>query len=143
MKVLSLPVPPAANRYWRNFRGRMVKSKEARLYREAIWQLAFRWRKHLVPAGQKVAVRIVWTRRKRIGDLDNRLKVLLDSLQGIAWEDDKQVSLLEAVRVDGDHDAMDVVWCSVPDDASSAACYLDRPWPWSPTGVPSPDAPVR
>lgn len=43
----------------------------------------------------------VWIYRPRlIGDLDNRLKALLDSMTGIVYDDDQQVQQIHAVRYD-------------------------------------------
>ena len=39
-------------------------------------------------------------RPQRSGDLDNRLKCLLDSLNGIAWSDDGQIVEIHAYRHD-------------------------------------------
>lgn len=48
-----------------------------------------------------VSVSLVITRPAKRGDLDNSLKVLFDSLQGIAYENDSQVVELHAVRHEG------------------------------------------
>lgn len=45
-----------------------------------------------------VWVRIFAFRPAKRGDLDNMLKVVLDSLKGIAWQDDSQIVLLTASR---------------------------------------------
>ena len=106
-QTVTLPAPPSANRYWRNVKGRMVKSKEARAYAGNIWtMMAGRF----TAANYPVAVEIRWARRKRMGDLDNRLKVVLDALRGRAWLDDKQIEELHAYRTDGGDDTVTVTW---------------------------------
>jgi Holliday junction resolvase RusA-like endonuclease len=40
----------------------------------------------------EVALLITVFRPRKTGDLDNHLKVLLDSLNGVAYKDDKQVA---------------------------------------------------
>lgn len=95
---LTLPVPPSANRYWSIWRGRAVTSGAAHEYRRTV-QLAAR-AIGAVPTTQPVAVRIDWFREAKRGDLDNRIKCLLDALRGVAFMDDKQVVELHAYRRD-------------------------------------------
>lgn len=96
--TLTLPYPPSANRYWRSFRGRIVKSKEARDYQRAVGCLA----NVDAPSGfptlltGAVGLQLNFYRPQRRGDLDNRIKVLVDALQGIVYIDDAQVSELHA-----------------------------------------------
>lgn len=89
-----LPVPPSANRYWRVWRGRAVRSREATAY-IALVRVALRG---MAPATGPVRVTIGWFRGARRGDLDNRLKVALDALRGLAFVDDRQVVALSAWR---------------------------------------------
>lgn len=97
--MIELPFPPSANRYWRNFRGRIVKSDEARQY-----QTNARWIARCAgmhePITGKVAISLRVYRPAQRGDLDNRIKVLLDALQGVAYEDDKQIVELHAYQND-------------------------------------------
>lgn len=108
--MLMLPYPPSTNRYWRSFRGRMVRSKVAVDYKEAIQQMA-------IDAGFELRVGCVavdmllhpvlpkdWEKRQKKDaewllsvrriDIDNAMKVALDALQGIAYENDRQVTRL-------------------------------------------------
>ncbi len=101
MPVLTLPLCPSANRYWRTYRGRAVKSPEARNYRAIVAVLAKNARMARIEAPAPIAVSVTWERRERRGDLDNRLKVLLDALQGVAYDDDKQITELHAYLRDG------------------------------------------
>lgn len=95
---LRLPYPPTANLYWRSFRGRVVKSSEARAYQKlaAMYALAEGMR----PTAAPVAVILEVYRPRKQGDLDNTLKVLLDALKGVAYVDDAQVVELHAFRHD-------------------------------------------
>lgn len=96
--VLQLPYPVTANKYWRVWRGRAVKSKEARSYQLAVGQLA---RVAGVPKFLgSVRVCISVYRPQRRGDLDNCIKVVLDALKGIVFDDDDQVIELCAHRLD-------------------------------------------
>lgn len=94
--TFTLPYPPSANRYWRHNRGIIHRSTEAKAFmtRAAIMARA--------AGAVKVVgdVRIVLDvyRPAKRGDLDNSIKVLVDSLRGIAYEDDNQIVRIEANR---------------------------------------------
>lgn len=96
--ILDLPFPPTGNTYWRHFRGRVVVSTEARKYRQGIKLRALT--AGVKPLAGPVCVNVTVYRPRQIGDLDNSLKVLLDALRGVAFEDDKQVVELHALRLD-------------------------------------------
>jgi len=101
---MTVPEPPSANRYWRVYRNRVVKSAEARAYRQAVRMLA----KHSPRVGP-VAVTVTWYRGAKRGDLDNRLKVVLDAMEGVLYENDNQIVELHAYRIDDKGNArMDV-----------------------------------
>lgn len=95
---LELPEPPSANRYWRVWRGRTVKSAEARAYQAAVRVLAVNAK--VRPLRGDVRVLVVWRRSRRTGDTGNRYKVVEDALNGIAYQDDKQVRRLTIERID-------------------------------------------
>lgn len=96
--ALVLPVPPSANVWWRKWKNRMVLSAEARQYK-ADMRLLVRGQKCIVaPAPVRVTVR--WFRARKSGDLDKRLGVLLDALQGVCYENDSQIVELHAYRAD-------------------------------------------
>ncbi len=96
--ILTLPFPPSSNRYWRNFRGRVVKSQEARDYQQAVSCLANVGASNGFPTllTGAVGLQLNFYRPQRRGDLDNRVKILVDALQGIAYSNDSQVSELHA-----------------------------------------------
>jgi len=82
MLELEIPWPPSSNRYWRNIRGRTIVSKEARLYKFNIKELIFFIYKIKTPYFGKLELEIsAFPPDKRQRDLDNLLKVTLDSLQ--------------------------------------------------------------
>ncbi|MFY0567051.1 RusA family crossover junction endodeoxyribonuclease [Archangium lansingense] len=88
---LTLPYPPSANTYWKPARGRgLVPSDEARRYKAAVEQLARA--DGVLPLVGPVRLTLWAYRARRVGDLDNVRKVLLDALQGWAFLDDGQVS---------------------------------------------------
>ena len=93
-----LPLPPSANRYWRAFRGRTVVSADAKAYKHGVWLVC----QHagFSPFIGPVAVYAHVYRARKAGDLDNMQKVLLDSLNGIAYNDDAQIVELHSWRHD-------------------------------------------
>lgn len=52
--------------------------------------------KVLAPA---LGARVLWLATKRVGDLDNDLKALLDAMNKIAYEDDRYIDYFEVLRV--------------------------------------------
>jgi len=94
--VLTLPVPGSANRLSRTGKGRVYKPKAEREY-----QAAAGWAMASCPklAGD-VDVSVVWYRARRTGDVDNRLKPLLDALKDVAFGDDASVARLAIERID-------------------------------------------
>lgn len=99
--TLVLPVPPAANRYWRQGGGRIYKSQEARDYQTRVEEKLLAAK--LTMFRQPVAVDVLWFRGRRSGDLDGRLKVILDALQGTVYENDSQIRKLSAELIDVGH----------------------------------------
>lgn len=99
--MIILPYPPSANRYWRTFRGQVVKSDEARKYQESAGDAARAAGAQMLDGDVAITLRVY--RPQRRGDLDNRIKVLLDSMQGILFEDDAQVREIHAYLDDDRH----------------------------------------
>lgn len=96
--MITLPFPISANRYWRNFNGRMVISPEARAYKEAAAWTARAAGIEVIAGDVAVTLRVY--RPAKRGDLDNTVKILLDSLNGIAYNDDSQIVRIVAERYD-------------------------------------------
>lgn len=98
--TLTLPEPPSANRWWRNVHGRMVLSRRARQYKQdvAIRMVAARVSKIAHP--ESVEIEMTWYRGRKSGDLDKRIGILLDALQGVALDNDSQVTRILAIRED-------------------------------------------
>lgn len=93
-----LPMPPSANRYWRNYRGVTVSSEEARAYKREVAYLARQ--AGIQPVHGPLRVTLHFYRPRRAGDLDNRIKVGIDALNGLAWADDAQIVELHCYRRD-------------------------------------------
>ena len=107
MIKLILPYPVSGNRYWRHYKGRPVRSKEANTYRQEVVAkahqagvrhplgglLAVEYTLH--PVAPKDSARRAkkdpnWDDGVRCIDLGNCEKVASDCLNGIVIEDDKQ-----------------------------------------------------
>lgn len=86
---LVLPVPPTANDYWRHVGERVLRAKEADEYAAEVARTLLRT--SIVPIQGEVALRLVWYREARRGDLDNRTKQLFDALQGHLYRNDSQI----------------------------------------------------
>ncbi len=97
--TFDLPYPPSANRYWRHNRGIIHLSSEAKAYKQdaALCARAAGVR----PLAGDVSITLVVYRPAKRGDLDNSLKVLIDSLRGIGYGDDKQI---RGIKVDRHED---------------------------------------
>lgn len=95
---LTIPYPPSTNRLYRNMKGTMVKSAEARDYAFNVALLARTH--HLKPFEGEVVVTMDFYRPRKSGDLDNRLKAVLDALQGTGFVNDNQVVEIIARRFD-------------------------------------------
>ena len=131
MIVLTLPYPISSNRYWRPVNlGKhisIVPTKEAKQYREQVGWIA-RGAGARQPLTGRIAVDLKlyphrpqdWkTRQRKLGaawddsvqciDLTNAEKVLMDALNGVAFEDDKQVRRYTAERMEPDEHGARVV----------------------------------
>lgn len=93
--TLTLPVPPSANKYWIYARNRVMTSPEARAYKDAVRLLT-----RIDMISGPVAVNVSVYRPAKRGDLDNYLKIMLDALQGVLYEDDRQITEIHAFRYD-------------------------------------------
>jgi crossover junction endodeoxyribonuclease RusA len=94
-----LPYPPSANRYWRNYGGRVVRSKEAVDYKAEVERLlSGKLRVISSPRPVKLSLRLYRPVKSR--DLDNCIKILQDALQGLAFENDNQVVEIHATIED-------------------------------------------
>jgi Holliday junction resolvase RusA-like endonuclease len=84
-------------------------SPEATQYKHAakIRTYAAGWRQPITKPTD-VRLEVTWHRRHRLGDLDNRLKGLLDALEGLLYEDDKQIVEIVARVVMDSRDYMEV-----------------------------------
>ena len=100
--ILRLAYPVSANRYWRTFRGRTIRSSVADAYKAAARVVAERFGVVEIQGPVSVSIALLPKLTKRglasltRMDLDNCIKVTLDALNGIAYFDDAQVVNLTA-----------------------------------------------
>lgn len=96
MKLI-LPYPPSANTYWRSIgRGRVILSREARAYKRTVALIHSK----VKPLQGYLKLTMSVYRPLKRGDLSNRIKVLEDALNGIAYVDDDQIVEIHALRLD-------------------------------------------
>ena len=120
---LTMPEPPSANRYWRmgrsgqgGKRSHMILSSEARNYKAA-GRLAYAQATGTLKVAfvdGEIAVTLRWFRGRKSGDLDNRIKQVLDSLAGCAYTNDSQITELHCFRYDDAKNARMEVTLSRP-----------------------------
>lgn len=98
--TFTLPLPPSANAYWRSIvRGKravVLTSKEGRQYQEHAGTLLVC--KALQPIDGPVGVEARFFFKANRGDLDNRIKPLLDVLEGHCFANDEQIEHLTAIK---------------------------------------------
>jgi crossover junction endodeoxyribonuclease RusA len=115
-----LPMPPSANRYWVTFAyismnsrnpgkpmANTVPSTEAKEYKNEVRTLCIRNKVKRLHGAIEMDVKVY--RPMRRGDLDNRLKVLIDSLRELAYDDDDQIVKITAERFEDKHNPRVVV----------------------------------
>jgi Holliday junction resolvase RusA-like endonuclease len=87
--LISCPVPPSVNKMWLNKgNGARFRNPRASAFRESIARLLFS--KGVHRTGRFVRCRILVCNHETI-DLDNILKCTLDSLEGVAIDNDRQI----------------------------------------------------
>lgn len=96
--TITIPYPPSVNNYWKKWNNRIVISKEGRQYKADVADIGQKSSAKALNGPVALIIK-VWRPRK-VGDLDNSLKAILDALKGIAYQDDKQVVEIHAFRAD-------------------------------------------
>lgn len=93
-----MPWPPSANRYWRRVGNKTIISQDARLYIKNIKKLTLTWKNKKL--NNRIGVEIqAYPPDKRKRDLDNTLKVILDSLEKAGfYDDDSQIDKIYIER---------------------------------------------
>ncbi len=92
--------PPTANRMWRNGKGREYLSPAMKTFIQLVTVAAMAERFRVPSRWEYVDVAIYVSLRQRSGDVDNRIKPVLDALtRAGVWEDDKIVASVSARMV--------------------------------------------
>lgn len=110
---VQLPVPPSVNHYWRHVvakgRVRVLVSAAGRQYKASVGARLMHLRVRPFPAGSRLTMHAVVTfPDRRACDLDNRLKSLLDAMQGYAYADDAAFDRITIERAEPNKDAAGV-----------------------------------
>lgn len=99
--IITLPVPPRLNTKYRTTRnGGFYTHKTHRDYKTQVQKLCIASR--VIQHMGLVKMTLVWYRSRKAGDIDSRLKTLLDALNGFMYEDDSQIHELQVYRSDAD-----------------------------------------
>lgn len=92
MKIILEGTPVSTNSLYRRHGYIMYMSKEGKDLKESYqWQAKSQWKQD--PTDKPVEVFIkLYFKDKRLHDIDNYNKILFDSLTGIVWLDDNQIT---------------------------------------------------
>lgn len=100
-----LPYPPSGNDSKTPYRGRLIRSRPSKLYRQLVKAAVLSAYPFSVqesglpfPSGKLLVMRIFLLRKAARGDCDNAAKVLQDALQGLMYENDGQIEALHIER---------------------------------------------
>ncbi len=91
-------IPPSVNHYWASRGKRRFLTKRAREWKRLVADEVRRQLPKHKPLKGRLKVRVLLCVRYRRGDVDNRLKAILDAFNGLVWVDDRQVDFLSIER---------------------------------------------
>jgi crossover junction endodeoxyribonuclease RusA len=97
--VLELPFPPSVNTYYRRGAHATYMSKAGREYKQAVAEYVS-CNDFPKFGNKRLSVSmVVWPRDRRVFDIDNRIKSVLDSLQDAGlFDNDSQIDELSIYR---------------------------------------------
>ncbi|RLJ04205.1 MAG: hypothetical protein DRP08_02215 [Candidatus Aenigmatarchaeota archaeon] len=99
MVILAIEgLPPTINHYWGVRGKRRFVKKEGKEWKKKVWATAKNKKIEKFDKDKKIVMSIFFLSPRNFGDLDNRLKPLLDSLEGVLFENDKQIRKFEVVE---------------------------------------------
>ena len=91
-------IPPSVNHYWASSGKRRFLTKRAREWKRLVKDEVRKQLPKHKPITGRVSVKVTLCVRYRRGDVDNRLKAILDAFNGLVWVDDRQVDFLAIER---------------------------------------------
>ena len=93
MKEITLPLPPSVNAMYRHAGHMVYKTADAKQWeKDAMLLLNTQWKEK--PKLGAVTLVVDLFMKTLAGDIDNRLKALLDIMQGKVYVNDKQINHL-------------------------------------------------
>ena len=96
MYTFNFPYPPSTNAYWGTSGKRRYISKRGVEFKKAVHEICAGIEGY---QGKPVEINIVlYPRDKRLLDIDNCCKAILDSMNGLMYDDDQQVWKLTVER---------------------------------------------
>ena len=98
MLHLTLPYPPSINNYWIASGHRRFISQRGRDFKDAVTRYCLEYRTPSYGSEPVWVDIILRPRSKKLMDIDNCVKPILDSLIGIAYTDDVSVQRLTVER---------------------------------------------
>lgn len=95
---LELPIPPSVNTYWGFHGHQRFLTPKAKLFKQEVWLEVKKNFVQKLASPLKVSIRLHFPDR-RLRDIDNHIKSLLDALtQAGVWEDDSLIDELHIYR---------------------------------------------
>jgi len=92
-------IPPSVNHYWKARGKRRFLTKKAREWKRLVrGEVKRQLPKNHRLLTERLRVKVILCVRYRRGDVDNRLKAILDAFNGLVWVDDRQVDFLSIER---------------------------------------------
>jgi crossover junction endodeoxyribonuclease RusA len=100
--IITLPYPPSINHYYIRKGRAVLLNEKAAAYRMEAGLKANQQVKECLTGDVKVTIQLY--RPAYAPDIDNGLKAVLDALNGIAYEDDGNITELHVYRYDNSHE---------------------------------------
>jgi crossover junction endodeoxyribonuclease RusA len=97
MVTFQFPYPPSVNAYWLQSGKRRYISKRGVEFKKAVHEICKQSETFFGNKYVEVSI-ILFPRDKRLLDIDNCCKAILDSMNGIMFDDDQQVWKLTVER---------------------------------------------